>query len=349
MANDERDARSLSQDAKEALRVRGVELWLGGMTQAQIGRVLGVHERQVRRWLKRYRHGGWEGLEKQKRGRSSESQMILSCAQQMVIVKLIKCATPDQLRLPGLLWTRGQVGDLIDRQFGVRLARSTVGNYLRRWGFTLKHPTKRALEADPEVVEGWLGEVYPAIKAKAAKEGGVILWQDESGIRLCELTPKAGYAPKGERAIVTTCGKRVGVNMISAIGNGGQLHFRIFEGNFDSDLFLSFLERLTGEHHGRKVFLICDNHSAHHAANVRAWAAEHTNEIELHFLPTYSPELNPDEMLNQDVKRHMREVFPRPTDLLELVDTISAFLLGRQRDPGLVARYFLAPTVTYAR
>jgi len=264
----------LSQDAQEALRVRGVKLLQEGVAQAEVAELLGVHERQVRRWLKRFRRGGWKALAKRKRGRDSEAQMVLSASQQARLVEAIRSCCPDQLRIPGLLWTRSAVGELIERECGVRLDLSTVGRYLRRWGFTLKRPVKRALEADPVVVEAWLADVYPQIKARAAREHGLILWQDESGVRLQHLTPQAGYAPRGVRAVARTSGKRIGTNMTSALANSGQLHFRLFEGRFTAQLFIDFLRRLIDHYPDRKVFLICDNHSTHHAKVVKTWVGE---------------------------------------------------------------------------
>lgn len=344
----EGDARSLSQDAQEALRVRGVKLLLEGWTQVEVAEALGVHERQVRRWQKRYRQGGWEALAKRRRGRDSESQMVLSGSQQSKLVQAIKSCHPDQLRIPALLWTRGSVQELIERECRVRLDLSTVGRYLARWGFTLKRPSKRALEADPVVVEAWLSDVYPQIKARAAREKGLILWQDESGVRLHQLCPQAGYAPRGERAVAHTSGKRIGANMISALSNGGQLHFSIFEGRFTAKVFIEFLDRLIRSYPDRKIFLICDNHSTHNAKLVKRWVEKRSDRIELHFLPSYSPELNPDEYLNQDVKRHMRQLYPRPVDKPQLKDQIRRFLRGRQRQPHIVRNYFKAPEVKYA-
>jgi len=260
----------------------------------------------------------------------------------------IKSHCPDQLRIPGLLWTRDAVRELVERECGVRLDLSTVGRYLRRWGFTLKRPVKRALEADPVVVEAWLSEVYSQIKARAARERGLILWQDESGVRLQQLVPKAGYAPRGTRAVARISGKRLGVNMINALGNSGQLNFSLFEGRFTAQVFIEFLERLIRQYPGRKLFLICDNHTTHHAKVVKRWVAEHPERIELHFLPSYSPELNPDEYLNQDVKRHMREVYPRPTDKPSLKATVRQFLHRRQRQPRVIRSYFDASHVAYA-
>ncbi|MCA1698990.1 MAG: IS630 family transposase [Actinobacteria bacterium] len=343
------DARSLSQDAQEALRVRAVRLVVEQeWSQVEAAEAIGVGERQMRRWMKRFRRGGWEALEKRRRGRSAQSQMVLSASQQARLVKAIKSRQPDQLRIAGLLWTRSAVRDLIERECGVRLDLSTVGRYLARWGFTLKRPVKRALEADPVVVEAWLEEVYPQIKARAAREHGLILWQDESGVRLQQLTPKAGYAPRGVRAVARTSGKRVGANMISALANSGQLHFSLFEGRFTAKVFIEFLDRLIRSYPDRKIFLICDNHSTHHAKIVKQWVAKRPAQIELHFLPSYSPELNPDEYLNQDLKRHMRELHPRPTDKPGLKAQIRAFLHRRQKQPQIVCNYFKAPHAAYA-
>jgi len=331
------------------LRIRGVRLVVEqGWSQVETAKALGVGERQVRRWMKRFRRGGWAALEKRPRGRSAQDQMLLSGAQQARLVDAIKTRCPDQLRIPGLLWTRSSVRDLIERECGVRLDLSTVGRYLRRWGFTLKRPVKRALEQDPVVVEAWLADVYPKLKARAKAEGALILWQDESGVRLQQLTPKAGYAPRGRRAIAAVSGKRVSQNMISAIANSGELSFSLFEGRFTAEVFIAFLDRLTRQHRDRRIFLICDNHSTHHAKAVKAWVSQRPERIELHFLPAYSPELNPDEYLNQDIKRHMRELHPRPIDKPGLVTELRRFLHRRQRQPRIVSNYFLAPHVTYA-
>ena len=275
--------------------------------------------------------------------------MVLSAADQQRIVEAVRTRFPDQLRIPGLLWTRSAVQALIERECGVRLDVTTVGRYLRRWGFTLKRPVKRMLEADPVVVEAWLEEVYPAIKARAKAQGAMILWQDESGVRLQHLTPQAGYAPRGVRAVAKVSGKYVSVNMISSLSNSGQLHFSLFEGKFTAAVFIDYLTRLIGEYPDRKIILICDNHSTHHAKELKAWAVAHTEQIELCFLPAYSPHLNPDEYLNQDVKRHIRALHERPTTKPGLKDTLTSFLGLRQSQPEIVRNYFNAPEIQYAR
>jgi transposase len=321
-----------------------------GWTQVQVGAALGVSDRVVGRWLKRYRRRGWEGLVKRRRGRRVGEQQALSASAQSRIAGLVAGKCPDQLRIPGLLWTRSAVQALIQRETGVALEVSSVGRYLRAWGFTLKRPVKRALEQDPVVVQAWLDEVYPALVAKAKREGALILWGDESGIRMHELAPRAGYAPVGQRAVATVPGRKAGANMISAIANSGQMSFRVFEGKFTADVFLDFLRRLIATHPDRKLYLIVDNHSTHHAKKVRAWLARDGRHarLELIFLPAYSPEINPDENLNQDLKRHMRALTQRPTDRPALLTTIRAFLRSVQRRPALVSAYFHTDTCRYA-
>lgn len=345
------DARSLSQEAQEALRVRGVRLIVEeGWTQVAVARALGVNDRIVGRWMKRYRRGGFRALAKRRRGRRPGAQQALTGAQQGRLVEQIVGHCPDQLQIPGLLWTRSAVQALIERETGVRLEISTVGRYLRAWGFSLERPTKRAAEQDPVVVQAWLEQVYPELERKAKREGALILWGDESGIRMHELAPRAGSAPVGVRAIARIAGRKAGANMISAIAAGGQMSFRVFEGRFTADLFIDFLRRLIATHEGRKIYLIVDNHSTHHAKKVKAWLGRdgRSERLELVFLPAYSPELNPDENLNQDLKRHLRASTDRPADKPALMTAMRGFLRSVQRQPARVAAYFNSATCRYA-
>lgn len=347
----EADARSLSQDAQEALRRRAVKLVVeDGWSYVEAGEALGVTDRAVGVWVRRFRSEGSASLAKRRRGRRAGEQQALTAAQRQQIAGLIVGKCPEQLQIPGLLWTRAAVQQLIERQTGVRLEITTVGRYLKAWGFTLKKPSRRALEQDPVVVKAWLEDVYPALERKAKAEGALILWGDESGIRMHDLIPQAGYAPKGQRAIARIAGRRAGANMISAIANGGQMSFRVFHGRFTADVFIDFLARLIKTHAGRKIYLVVDNHSTHHAKKVKGWLARdgRTDKLELVFLPAYSPELNPDENLNQDLKRHLRATSERPTDRASLMTAIRGFLRSVQRRPARIASYFNSEHVTYA-
>src|SRR5215218_7223091 len=294
------DTRSLPAAAQAALRNRAVRAVLGGMTQAQAARVFGVHPNAVNRWIKRYRQGGWAGLSARRRGRRAGEQAALTGPQQQEVIALVRETTPDQLGLAGYLWTREAVGELIARRYGVRLARTTMGAYLRGWGFSPQKPQRRALEQNPAAVRRWLTETYPAICAQARQEGGVVLWLDEMGVR-SDAAAGRSWAPVGQTPVIKRTGKRFRVNMISAVSNAGMLRFRLFTGSFRGPVFIDFLGRLLRDCGGRKVHLIVDGHPVHRAKAVSAWVGRH-GQVELHFLPGYSPELNPVELLNHDVK-----------------------------------------------
>src|ERR671939_1044210 len=170
------DTRSLPAAAQAALRNRAVRAVLDGMTQAQAARVFGVHHNAVNRWVKRYRQGGWAGLSERRRGRRPGEQAALSEPQQQEVMALVREATPDQLGLAGFLWTRDAVAELLARRYGLLLARTTVGGYLRGWGFSPQKPQRRALEQNPAAGARWLAEEFLAIRARAKREGGVGVW-----------------------------------------------------------------------------------------------------------------------------------------------------------------------------
>jgi transposase len=340
------DTRSLPAAAQAALRTRAVRAVLAGMTQAEAARVFGVHHNAVNRWIKRYREGGWAGLAEQRRGRRPGDQAALSEFQQREVIALVRQGTPDQLGLAEFLWTREAVSELIGQRYGRWLARTTVGGYLRGWGFSPQRPQRRALEQHPAAVRRWLAETYPAIRAQARREGGVVLWLDEMGVR-SDAAAGRSWAPVGQTPVVKGTGKRFRVNMISAISNQGMLRFRLFTGSFSGPVFIDFLRRLLRECGGRKVHLIVDGHPVHRARLVSAWVGRHAERIELHFLPGYSPELNPVELLNHDVKANgAGRRRPRSAD--ELRDELHAYLRRRQRQPAVLVRFFDYPTTRYA-
>jgi len=284
------DTRSLPGAAQAALRNRAVRAVLGGMTQAAAARVFGVHPNAVGRWVKRYRQGGWDGLAERRRGRRPGEQAALTDSQQQEIKALVRDTTPDQLGLGVLLWTRDAVAELIAGRYGVWLARTTVGGYLRGWGFSPQKPVRRALEQDPVAVGRWLAEEFPAIRAQARREGGVVGWLDELGVR-SDAAAGRSWAPAGQTPVVKRAGKRFRVHMLSAISAGGLLRFRLFAGSFTGPVFIDFLRRLLADCAPRRVHLVVDGHPVHHAKLVGAWVARHAERIELHFLPGYSPEL----------------------------------------------------------
>jgi transposase len=340
-----RDARSLPQAAQEELRRTAVRLVEEGRSQVEVSRLLSVSANAVGNWVRAHRRGGEGALAARRRGRRG-GHTKLSEAQQQKIAGLIVGNNPDQLKLPGFLWTRALVRDLIRQRFGIEVGEDTVGRYLRAWGFSPQKPMRRAYEQSDEAVRTWLEERYPEIVKRAYRERAEILWADESGLR-SDHTAGRTWAPVGQTPVTRGTGKRFKANMIAAISNTGTLRFRVFDERFTGPLFLDFLKRLVKDAKGRKLLLIVDGHPAHRARIVRDYVAANPELVELHFLPGYSPELNPAEMLNQDVKTNALGR-RRPLNVTELKADVRGFLRSCQRQPARIARYFHERHVTYA-
>lgn len=340
------DLRSLSGEGQAAIRERAVRAVIGGMGHREAARVFGVERAVVSKWMRRWRDGGWDGLKERRRGRRPGEQSALEPWQQGVIVRLIKERNPDQLKLPGFLWTRDAVLELVDQRFGIRLAVTTMGRYLRAWGFSPQVPARKALERNPEAVREWLAERYPKIRAEAKRDGGIVLWQDEMGMR-SDCSHGRSWSPIGQTPVREATGQRFSLNMISAIGNDGTLRFSLFQGKFNQQVFTDFLDRLIRQHPARKVHLIVDGHPSHRAKLVKKWVAERDDRIKLHFLPGYSPNLNPVELLNHDVKANAvgRR---RPRTLAELTADVRSYLHRRQQQPHIIKRFFTRPDTKYA-
>lgn len=341
MQND--DARSLSSKAQEALRKRTVKAVTDGLTHQEAADQFGVARGTVTRWVSDYRERGEQALDRKAKGRPAKPS--LQGHQAATIVRLITERCPDQLKLPFALWTREAVAELIEQRFGIRLSVWTVGRYLRRWGMSPQKPAHRAFEQDDQAVAQWLDEVYPDIRRRAQREGAQIHWGDEMGLR-SDHQAGTTWGMKGQTPVVAGTGQRFRANVISSITNRGTLRFRVFTGRFTADVFIDFLKRLVRTS-PRKVYLIVDRHPTHRAKKVKRWLAKHPEEIELFYLPPYSPERNPDEYLNQDVKTNAVGRY-RARDLSELVDNIRSYLRSTQRRPRVVQRFFHAGPVRYA-
>jgi transposase len=316
-----------------------------GRSKTEVAGVLSVTRETVGRWVKAHRAGGDRALDARRRGRRA-GHTKLTQAEQQKIAALVTGKNPDQLKLPGFLWTRALVSDLIAQRLGIEVGEDTVGRYLRAWGMSPQKPMRRAYEQSDEAVRRWLEVEYPALEKRARRERAEILWLDESGLR-SDHTAGRTWAPVGQTPITHGTGKRFKANMIAAISNTGSLRFRVFDERFTGPVFLDFLKRLVRHNRGRKVMLILDGHPAHRARIVRDWVAAHAALIELHFLPGYSPELNPAECLNQDVKTNALGK-RRPVNITALKADVRRFLRSCQRRPAKVARYFHERHVAYA-
>jgi transposase len=339
------DGRSESNDVLEALRLRAVHARQLGYAVADIAAILGVREETVSRWCSRFDHGGRDALPGDRTGRPIGSGRRLNSQQEQALQQMIETKSPQELGISSALWTRQAVRELIQQQVGIRLPIRTVGEYLRRWGFTPRKPVRKAYKQDPEAVAEWLEQTYPQIEGRAAQEGGEIHWGDETGVRsTCQHS--RGYARPGATPELTVPGSRFSVNMISTITNQGRVRWMISTGKMNAALFIVFLTRLIAGA-VKKVFLIVDHLSVHEAAAVEQWLADKTDRIEVFYLPKYAPERNPDEYLNCDVKANIN-TDGLPKDRAELKGKLHRFMQRLANLPARIASYFKHKYIEYA-
>lgn len=337
--------RSLSRDARHERRVQVIRLRNTGQTFEQIAAQTGLSRTGVFNICKRHDALGAKALRDAPSGRQTGDGRLLDATQEAAVQKLITDKTPDQLKMPYALWTRAAVSQLVEQRLGIRLPVRTMGLYLARWGFTPQKPMKKAYEQSPAAVKKWLDEDYPVIAARAKAEGAEVHWGDESGLRSDDVRGR-GFAPKGQTPVIRVNNKRHGLSVISTVTNKGQMRWRIFDGALNTKILIDFLRRLI-KGAPKKLFLILDNLRVHHAKPVKAWLAQHADAIEVFYLPSYSPELNPDEMANADVKQAVTTLAPARTKM-QLVKATARHLRSVQRQPERIRKYFEHDPVRYA-
>ena len=339
------DARDLSDEVLEALRLRALRGCQLDFTETEVADLLGVCRETVCHWWSAYVQGGLDALPHDRTGRPLGSGRALSEQQAAHIQRLLRSHQPEELGIAAPLWTRRAVGELIRQQLDITLAERTVGLYLHRWGFTLKRPRRHARDQDPEEVRCWLEETYPAIEERACQEAAEIHWGDEVGVA-ADQQPARGYAPQGEAATMDVPDPHLRANQISTITNAGKVRFMTYLGTMNAALFVVFLDRLLRSTTA-KIFLIVDRLRAHMTPEVAAWVTAHRERLELFYLPRYAPELNADEYLNHDLKGAVNAA-GLPHNRGEVRSRIQGFMRKLLHLPEHVMSYFQHPSVQYA-
>lgn len=336
------DGRKLSHEKLEEMRFAAVKRVQDGEAPTAVARDMGLYTNRIFIWLAAYRSGGWQALRARKAmGRPKR----LSAQQIRWIYRTVTTRNPLQYKLPFALWTRAQLRALIARRFCVKLSLVSVGRLLAQLGLTCQRPLFRAYQQDRSLVERWLEEQYPKLRAQAKREKAQIFFQDESGVR-SDFHSGTTWAPRGKTPVVRVTGQRFSLNMISAVSARGELRFMVVKGGVNAGVFIAFLKRLV---HGqrRPIYLIVDGHPSHRAKRVKAYVASLQGKLRLYFLPPYSPELNPDELVWNDVKNNGvgRALVHGPADLMRAVLSRLRYL---QKTPALVRSFFQHPETRYA-
>jgi transposase len=340
----------LSPKEQETLRLRIIRvakknsLSNGNINTKLVAEICECSPSHVSHTWKKYCKDGIIAIKAKKMGRPKNSGK-LTIEQQEQIRKLIIDKNPDQLKLPGFLWDRENVRDLIKRLFKVKIALQNISVYLKKWGMSPQRPIKKNYKQNPEEVQKWLDDEYPEIKERASKENAEIAWGDETGCQN-ETNYVKGYAPIGQTPVLPVGNEHIRVNMISTITNQGKMRFMFYRGSMNAKVLIKFLQRLIFSAN-RKIFLILDNMKVHHAKLVQEWLKQHKEKIELFFLPPYSPQHNPDEYLNGNLKRELaKKGYSKNRD--ELESKARGIMKKFQLNPEHIKSFFLSDKVKYA-
>jgi transposase len=340
------NARRQTLEQLHERRKQVVRLHRKGIKIMQIVSMTGLSYPAVRATLDRFEEGGWSAVRPTARGRARGDGRCLSEAQEDAIRRIIIDKRPEQLKMEFFLWSRAAVGQLIEQEYGITLHVRSVGKYLARWGFTPQKPIKRAYEQSPAAVQAWLEGEYPGIAERARHEGAEIHWGDETALVNTDVRGRS-FAPAGKTPVAMTVGgTRQKLSMIATVTNQGKTRWMIIDEAFDADTLIEFLASLIKDA-GRKVFLILDNLRVHHSKIVKAWVAERQDQIELFYLPSYSPQLNPEERLNADLKQEMGKQVPVRTKA-KLREAANSHMMRLEQNPERVISYFQDRRVRYA-
>jgi transposase len=336
------DGRKIGPKAMEQIRIRAVKRVQQGQSPEKVIATLGFSRACIYNWIARYRAGGWDAL---RSGKHTGRPKKLSGSQIAWIHKTIRDKDPLQLKFPFALWTRSIVTRLIRNQFGLKISESSAGRLLRQMGFSCQKPLYRAYQQNPEAVEYWKKTVFPQIKKRAKKLGATTYFEDESGIR-SDFHAGTTWAPKGKTPVVKVTGARFSTNMVAAISTRGHMRFMVNQGRVTADVLCDFLKRLM--HNAQQpIFLIWDGHPTHKSKKVRECIESFEGKLEVYFLPSYSPELNPTEQVWRSVKNHgvgRKSVFGPD----QLKSAVIGCLRRLQKIPKIIQAFFRHPDCSYA-
>jgi transposase len=336
------DARKLDHATLEQLRIRAVKQVQSGVSPEEVTRVLGLSRPTIYNWLASHREGGLQALKaKPIPGRPSR----LTGPMMKWIYDTIVQKNPLQFRFEFALWTREIIREVIHRKYKLRLGLSSVSRLLKQLGLSCQRPLFKAWQQNDQQVQNWLKKVFPKVKKRAKAEKADVYFADEAGVR-SDFHSGTTWAPKGETPVVRATGARFSVNMISALTPRGDFRFMVVEGTVTAGVFIEFMKRLLRGSR-RKIFLIVDGHPTHRSKLAKKFIASMKGRIELFFLPPYSPELNPDELVWNNLKNG---IVGKSTvkDKQELKAKVVSGMRRIQKSPDLVRSFFQHPLTQYA-
>ena len=336
------DARRLDRKSQETLRIRGVKAVQSGQSPEEVAKTLVIHRSTMYNWLSKYSEGGFDNL---KRKASSGRPPIIRGRYVKWIYKMIT-KDPQQLKFPFVLWTRKRVQQAIKERYGIRLSVTSVGCFMMKIGLSPQRPIRKAYEQNPSLVKRWLKREFPKIKRLAREERATIYFGDEAGLR-SDYHSGTTWSIKGKTPEVKGgTGKRFSLNMMSAISSQGHMKFMTIRGKINGEVFIEFLKRLLVEDKG-PIYLIVDAHPMHKSKRVKEFVDSTGGFLKLFYLPPYSPDLNPDELVWNHLKYHCMGKLLIKTKQ-ELQSKVISYLKSLQRKPQIIKSFFQKPSLKYA-
>lgn len=335
------DGRSLDHRTLEHLRRLAVRRVQSGERPSAVVRSLGFCRTSIYKWLRAYRKRGEAGLAGHK---SDGPTPKLTDSQKRQVRKWIVGKDPRQWGFDFGLWTRKIVQQMAVDKFGISLTLPSVGHLLTSLDITPQKPLRRAYERDEAAVTKWKEETYPKLRRRAQQNGAEIFFLDEAGVRSDSPLGRT-YGLKGRTPVVKTSGQRQSINAISAVNSKGAFWYNVYPGKLNAALFIQFLRDFM-KRRRKPVYLVVDSLPAHKAKLVEDYRKSTKGKLELHFLPTYAPDTNPDEFVWSHLKQNGTSKKPlRANESLKA--RVTADLDAIQRDLILVRSFFMAASVSY--
>jgi len=338
------DGRTLDHKALEHIRRLAVKRVVeDGEAPSEVMKSFGFSRTAIYPWLRKYEDSGMEALV-ERIAQGPESKFTESQRQQ--VKRWILGKDPRQYGFDFGLWSRRVVQSLIEQRMGIKCGLTAVGRLLASLNITPQKPLRRAYERDPEAVALWEKETYPGLRKRAKRLGAKIFFSDEAGFQSDPVLGRT-YGLKGHTPVVTTSGQRQSLNVISAINARGEFWAVTYTGKLNAESFVAFLGNFMASQTG-KIFLVVDGHPAHKANLVKRYIRSLKGRLELHFLPPYAPDLNPDEFVWSYMKNN--GVSKKPLKKNEsLQSRIDQDLNTIRMNRHLVESFFHAKSVLYTK
>ena len=307
-----RDARSLSRETQAEIRriaVRFAEMT--SLTNKEIAEVIGVDDTTISRWRSAWRQRGDAAFEASN-VIGHNPRTYTDEEEAWIVQQLTAHPDPRDFGYARTGWTLALIQHWLLQHFGKAPDISNIRRMLLRHNFSTRTAQKQAREAKEEEIRRFREVLWPEIQAQAKQTDAVIVFLDECGIRQDQVKLRT-WAVRGSRPHLSAPARRAQTNVISALSQEGDLWFDVYSETFTAARFVEYFDDLVAFWPDRPIIVVTDKHTAHTALHTQQ-AIETRTGIEVVFLPSYMPRLNPDESVWQQLKHRVHRSYPVEID-----------------------------------